>query len=251
MTASLAEAAEIINRSFPEQKESGQFTNVISPVVIPNRRPLWWLLPVLLLIGFGLIGSGFTSLLNRLLGGANVSLVLVGPHYWLLALVFAVYRWWRDSVVMAPDGCQTLITKFGKLEEIVGAGRTLLVNPWKQVSYVVNTTREHPYNAPIREAPTASRVNASVDLFLQFRIDDPAEFIFTLGGVKGFGDKLHCRRCRRGSSSARPRSRGCWLPIRRRSAPGARCRRPRRARSASSRSGGRWPTSRSRSAWSG
>ena len=47
-----------------------------------------------------------------------------------------------------------------------------------------------PYNAPIREAPTASRVNASVDLFLQFRIEDPAEFIFTVGGVKGYSDKL-------------------------------------------------------------
>jgi regulator of protease activity HflC (stomatin/prohibitin superfamily) len=29
-----------------------------------------------------------------------------------------------------------------------------------------------------------------VDLFLQFRIEDPAEFIFTVGGVKGFADKL-------------------------------------------------------------
>ena len=33
-------------------------------------------------------------------------------------------------------------------------------------------------------------MNASVDLFLQFRIEDPAEFIFTVGGVKGFSDKL-------------------------------------------------------------
>ncbi|HEX5688441.1 MAG TPA: SPFH domain-containing protein, partial [Roseiflexaceae bacterium] len=51
-------------------------------------------------------------------------------------------------------------------------------------------TREYPYNAPIREAPTAGRVNASVDLFLQFKIEDPAEFIFTLGGAKGFQEKL-------------------------------------------------------------
>jgi len=33
-------------------------------------------------------------------------------------------------------------------------------------------------------------VNASVDLFLQFRIMDPAEFIFTLGGANGFSEKL-------------------------------------------------------------
>ena len=75
-------------------------------------------------------------------------------------------------------------------EEVVDAGRILLFNPWKQVSYIVNTAKEYPYNAPIREAPTAGRVNASVDLFLQFRIEDPAEYIFTVGGVRGFSDKL-------------------------------------------------------------
>jgi SPFH domain / Band 7 family len=79
---------------------------------------------------------------------------------------------------MVPDGCRAVVTRFGKLEEVVEAGRKLLFDPWKQVSYIVNTTRDYPYNAPIREAPTASRVNASVDLFLQFRIEDPAEFIF-------------------------------------------------------------------------
>lgn len=91
---------------------------------------------------------------------------------------------------MVPDGCQALITRFGRLEDTVGAGRVLLFNPWKQVGYIVNTVREYPYNAPIREAPTSGRVNASVDLFLQFRIEQPAEFVFTLGGVKGFSDKL-------------------------------------------------------------
>ncbi|MEJ7654397.1 MAG: SPFH domain-containing protein, partial [Chloroflexia bacterium] len=123
-------------------------------------------------------------------GATRITLAVVGPHFWLLLLGLVLLAWLRQSVVMVPDGCQALITRFGKLEQIVGAGRTILFNPWKRVSYIVNTTREYPYNAPIREAPTASRVNASVDLFLQFRIDDPAEFVFTLGGVKGFTDKL-------------------------------------------------------------
>jgi regulator of protease activity HflC (stomatin/prohibitin superfamily) len=116
--------------------------------------------------------------------------VVFGPHFWLLLVALALFVWWRQSVVMVPDGCRAVITRFGRLEEVVDAGRTLLFNPWKQVSYIVNTAREYPYNAPIREAPTAGRVNASVDLFLQFRIEDPAEFIFTVGGVKGFADKL-------------------------------------------------------------
>src|SRR3712207_2074319 len=37
-TAALSDAAEIVNRSFPERDETGRFTNVISPVVMPNRR---------------------------------------------------------------------------------------------------------------------------------------------------------------------------------------------------------------------
>jgi regulator of protease activity HflC (stomatin/prohibitin superfamily) len=185
---SLGAAAEIVNRSFPEMTELGRFINVISPVVIPNRQSLFWrLLPIGFMILFGLFG--LISLLS-LLGGLGVGQALFGPHLWLLLFGLALFAWWRQSVVMVPDGCKAVITRFGRLEEVAEAGRKLLFNPWKQVSYIVNTTREYPYNAPIREAPTASRVNASVDLFLQFRIEDPAEFIFTVGGVKGFSDKL-------------------------------------------------------------
>ena len=129
-------------------------------------------------------------MLDSLPGIANLTLAFFGPHFWILLAAFIGFSWWQRSVVMVPDGCQALITRFGKLEAIAPAGRVWLFNPWKRVSYIVNTTKEYPYNAPIREAPTASRVNASVDLFLQFRIDDPAEFIFTLGGVKGFTEKL-------------------------------------------------------------
>jgi regulator of protease activity HflC (stomatin/prohibitin superfamily) len=185
-SAALVDAAEIVNRSFPERDQVGHFTNVISPVVMPNRRFSLWSMLIGLVALFGLV----VSLIVTGLSGGGLGAALFGPHFWLLLLAFAIFGWWRRSVVMVPDGCQALITRFGKLEEIVGAGRKLLFNPWKQVSYIVNTTREYPYNAPIREAPTSSRVNASVDLFLQFRIEDPAEYIFTLGGAKGFSDKL-------------------------------------------------------------
>ena len=190
MSASLDDVAEIVNRSFSEQQPTGQFTNVISPVVIPNRRSLAWIVTTILLIGGGLFACVFALALDSLEGVDNLALALVGPHFWILLVAFIGFSWWQRSVVMVPDGCQALITRFGKLEAIAPAGRVFLFNPWKQVSYIVNTTKEYPYNAPVREAPTASRVNASVDLFLQFRIDNPAEFIFTLGGVKGFQDKL-------------------------------------------------------------
>jgi regulator of protease activity HflC (stomatin/prohibitin superfamily) len=189
-TAALSEAAEIVNRSFPTVDASGRFINAISPVVIPNRQSLFWrLMPIGMLAVFAFLGVVVTVALSQL-GGGGAGLALFGPHLWLLLVLLAAFTWWRQSVVMVPDGCRAVITRFGKLEEVAGAGRKLLFNPWKQVSYIVNTTREYPYNAPIRQAPTSSRVNASVDLFLQFRIEEPAEFIFTVGGVKGFSDKL-------------------------------------------------------------
>ena len=190
-TASLSEAPEILNRSFPTQTSSGEFVNVISPVVIPNRQSLFWrLLPIGLLVVFVVVGIIAMLSLSVIPVVGDLGLAVFGPHFWLLLIALAVFVWWRQSVVMVPDGSQAVITRFGKLEEVVDAGRTLLFNPWKQVSYIVNTAKEYPYNAPIREAPTAGRVNASVDLFLQFRIEDPAEYIFTVGGVRGFSDKL-------------------------------------------------------------
>ncbi len=191
-SAALSDAAEIINQSFPGQSSSGQYVNAISPVVIPNRQSLFWrLLPLSLLLIFVVLGVVATVAVGNLPGPAGgLAFALFGPHLWLLLVVFALFSYLRRSVVMVPDGCRAVITRFGRLEEVVGAGRTLLFNPWKQVSYIVNTAKEYPYNAPIREAPTSGRVNASVDLFLQFRIEEPAEFIFTVGGVRGFSDKL-------------------------------------------------------------
>lgn len=195
MTTALEDAAEVVNRSFPQRDQAGHYTNVISPVVVPrDPRSGSWLMIAGFMLVLGLIGSLASGLVDAVIGLAipsfSLSRALFGPHYWLIFLGYVIYSLWRNTYVMVPDGCQALITRFGKLEQVVGPGRTTLLDPFKRVSYIVNTTREYPYNAPIREAPTASRVNASVDLFLQFKIEDPAAFIFTLGGAKGFQEKL-------------------------------------------------------------
>lgn len=194
MVTSLGEVAEALNRSVPpkEQEAGTSVTNIISPVVVPSRgrAALLRLVVAVLLLGFGVVGWGLTTTLGLIPGLGNLAAVLFGPHYWLLVVAYLLFALWQSSYVMVPDGSQALITRFGRLETTAGPGRTWLLNPWKRVSYIVNTTKEYPYNAPIRQAPTSSRVNASVDLFLQFRIEDPAEFIFTLGGVKGFSEKL-------------------------------------------------------------
>ncbi|MEV0201594.1 SPFH domain-containing protein [Nonomuraea sp. NPDC050691] len=176
-SASLNEAGEIVNRSFAENG-----MHVISPVVIPKGSTAKVVVPLGILVALGLIGA---------LGNVIPRTELIfGPHYWVVLVLAAAFLWWRRSVVMVPEGCKALITKFGKLVQIADPGRVTLLNPWKRVSYIVNTTREYPFNAPIREAPTQQGVKASVDLFLQFRIENPAEFIFVLGSVSGFQSKL-------------------------------------------------------------
>lgn len=187
LTVSLSEAAQVLNSSMPKQSETGEYTNVISPVVMPkDSRSYFWLLVTLALAFAGLMGLGVSSQISQGLAG-----FLFGPHYWLLLAGYFLFNLWRNSFVMIPDGCKALITKYGKVEEIVGPGRKWLIHPLKRVGYVVNVTKEYPYNAPIRRAPTQERVEASVDLFLQFRIENPSDFIFSLGGAQGFSEKLH------------------------------------------------------------
>ena len=194
LVTSIGDVAEVLNSSHPKEEAdpAGPTINVISPVVIPQRgrSVITHLFLAAMWIVIGVVGWFATRALGGIPGLGNLSNILFGPHYWVLIALYVVFIIWRNSFVMIPDGSQALITRFGKLEATVGPGRTWLLNPWKRVSYIVNTTKEYPYNAPIRQAPTASRVNASVDLFLQFRIENPAEFIFTLGGAKGFSEKL-------------------------------------------------------------
>ena len=187
LTTALAESAEVLNSSHTEEDEAGGYTNIISPVVMPKDHRSWfWIVPALGMLGlgvFGVVGLG---------AGVDfgTAMAFFGPHYWILWLAYIGFNLWKNSYVMIPDGCQALITKYGKVEETVGPGRKQIFHPRKKVGYIVNTTKEYPYNAPIRQAPTQGRVDASVDLFLQFRIEDPSEFIFTLGGVNGFSEKL-------------------------------------------------------------
>ncbi|MBA8824718.1 regulator of protease activity HflC (stomatin/prohibitin superfamily) [Saccharopolyspora lacisalsi] len=183
-SASIGEIGAIVNRSVSERGDNGEWVNVICPVVIPKRSAVLSLgLPVLALAVLAVIGVLVTQ-------STGVGAAWFGPHIWVLLVLVAVLLWARRSVVMVPEGCQAMITKFSKLDRTVGPGRTVLLDPRKQVSYVLNTTREYPFNAPISEAPTRGGIKASVDLFLQFRIEDPTQFMFALGAVSGFSDKL-------------------------------------------------------------
>ncbi|MFE9023347.1 SPFH domain-containing protein [Streptomyces sp. NPDC007808] len=184
-TVPLDEAGEALGRS-EQVREGGEVVHAICPMVMPKGRSIVSMLPVLTLLVIGAVGASVVGA-----SGADVvTNPLFGVHYWVIAVLAVAFVWWRQGMVMVPDGCQALITRFGKLEKIVGPGRVVLLSPWKRVSYIVNTTREYPFNAPVREAPTKGGVKASIDLFIQFRISDPTEFVYTLGAVRGFEEKL-------------------------------------------------------------
>lgn len=189
-TVPLDQAGEVLNRS-EQRREGREQVHAICPMVIPRGRSFVSMLPVLLLLVIGVIGTSVTASTSGVTGVSPLTHPLFGIHYWVISVLAVAFVWWKQGMVMVPDGCQALITRFGKLEQVVGPGRVILLNPWKRVSYIVNTTREYPFNAPIREAPTRGGVKASIDLFIQFRISDPVEFVYTLGAVRGFEEKLN------------------------------------------------------------
>lgn len=186
-SAALGSAAEVLNRTIRKKDSKGraQTTNIISPVVVPkDSRSYGWVViafGMIVFAAFNILGASVIPFYNGSLFGVPLLLFAVG---------YSVINVYRNSFVMIPDGCEALITRFGKLEETVGAGRKALLNPWRKVGYIVDVTKEYPYNAPIREAPTANRIDASVDLFLQFKIENATEFIYSLGGARGFAEKL-------------------------------------------------------------
>jgi regulator of protease activity HflC (stomatin/prohibitin superfamily) len=184
-TVSLDEAGEALNQS-EQQREGGEQVHAICPMVLPKGRSFLSMLPVLSLLVLGAVGTAVVSTVDD----SPLTNPLFGLHYWVISVVAVAFVWWRQGMVMVPDGCQALITRFGKLEKVVGPGRVILISPWKRVSYILNTTREYPFNAPVREAPTKGGVKASIDLFIQFRISDATEFVYTLGAVRGFEEKL-------------------------------------------------------------
>lgn len=192
-TTSLNNTGEALNRSEYERDRQGP-VHVICPMVIPRGRTFVTMFPAIALIGIGVLGA-FTFLIHQAVSGEATGNPMLNPffgiHYWLITVAVTAFMWWRQGMVMVPEGCEAIVTRFGKRENNFSAGRVTLFNPWKRVSYIVNTTREYPFNAPIREAPTKSGVQASVDLFVQFKIENATDFVYTLGGVHGFQEKLN------------------------------------------------------------
>nr|WP_239472093.1 hypothetical protein [Streptomyces sp. NEAU-S7GS2] len=107
-TVPLDEAREVLNRS-EQRREGGQQVHAICPMVIPRGRSFLSMLPVLLLLVLGVVGSAVVAAA----GGGVFAHPLFGIHYWVLSVAAVAFVWWRQGMVMVPDGCQALITHSG------------------------------------------------------------------------------------------------------------------------------------------
>ncbi|MFY7069918.1 SPFH domain-containing protein [Nocardiopsis changdeensis] len=158
----------------------------VVPVVIPkDNRGLRWM--VLVWIGLFALTSGLVMSINVAVEGAmsapiNAVLALPALFVGVISIVVAVLWWWRSSIIEIEHGTQGILTKYGKVQKVIAPGRHYLWHPWKRVDYVVDTSTEIPYTAPVVACPTRENVPLkSIEFFLKFRIHDPQRFVLSIG----------------------------------------------------------------------
>ncbi|GLU48033.1 SPFH domain-containing protein [Nocardiopsis ansamitocini] len=150
------------------------------PVVIPrDGRGLKWL--SLVWIGFYLI---LTALFAAVFAETIMAPVVAIPSLLLglASILLGLLWWWRSSIVEIEQGTTGVLTKFGKVVGELAPGRHYLWHPWARVDFVVDTSTEIPYNAPVLACPTHENVPLkSIEFFLKFKITNATAFIRTIG----------------------------------------------------------------------
>lgn len=142
------------------------------PVVIPrDRRGYGWMSMMgvaVYFLGVALFSSGFTAGLFGLVGFGLLGV----SAFWL----------WRSSIVMIEQGTTGVMSRYGKIVSTLSPGRRHLWWPWEKVEFVVDTSTEIPYSAPVLSSPTQENVPLkSIEFFLKFRIVDPVRFVRHIG----------------------------------------------------------------------
>ncbi|HEX9924921.1 MAG TPA: SPFH domain-containing protein [Anaerolineae bacterium] len=153
------------------------------PVVIPkDRRGYGWLF--LLAVGVFGLGMALHALIGSFGGnGVTGSLFMVfGLLVGLFGLALGAITLWRQSIVEIEQGTSGIYSRFGKIEGVLQPGRNFLWWPWEKVEFIVDTSTEIPYTAPVLSSPTRENVPLkSIEFFLKFRIVDPILFVQRIG----------------------------------------------------------------------
>lgn len=143
------------------------------PVVIPkDRRGFKWLLLVFLAVYFA--GLAFYAD-SRLLA-------LVGVFAAAASVLIAMLWLWRGSIIEIEEGTTGIRSRYGAFVGSLPPGRHYLWWPWDRVEFIVDTSTEIPYTAPVLACPTNENVPLkAIEFFLKFRIEDPVAFVRTIG----------------------------------------------------------------------
>ncbi len=143
------------------------------PVVIPkDRRNFGWMW--LLILAFYVFVSAILIDNTALFGlglFVTVGLVLIAG-LWL----------WQGAIVEIEHGTTGIMSSYGKIVRPLSSGRHYLWWPWQKVEFIVDTSTEIPYTAPVLACPTKENVPLkSIEFFLKFRIIDPVLFVRNIG----------------------------------------------------------------------
>lgn len=151
---------------------SGEEGSVV-PVVIPkDRRGYGWLR--LAAVGLYLLGLAVFA-------GTMFIAIPVG-FFGLLLLGLGVVWWVLSAIVEIEQGTTGVLSSFGKITGTLSPGRHYLWMPWQKVEFIVDTSTEIPYTAPVLACPTRENVPLkSIEFFLKFRITDPVAFVRNIG----------------------------------------------------------------------
>lgn len=156
---------------------SGEGDDLV-PVVIPKSKGgFGWLVWFALAIWFGLtmLAAGFYT---------SVFISVLGIAAFIFFSVIGGFAWWTSAKVEIEEGTTGIYSRYGKIEGTLSPGRNFLWWPWDKVEYVVDTTTEIPYTAPVLASPTRENVPLkSIEFFLKFRIIDPVKFVRTIGAT--------------------------------------------------------------------
>jgi regulator of protease activity HflC (stomatin/prohibitin superfamily) len=146
------------------------------PVVIPkDRRGFGWLNGAM--FGLYLMFAGLTALF------AGVPLLSL-PVGGLGVLIFmgAIFSWVMGSRIEIEQGTTGILSRFGKIVGTLPPGPRWMFLPWEKVEFIVDTSTEVPYTAPVLASPTRENVPLkSIEFFLKFRITEPVAFVRNIG----------------------------------------------------------------------
>ena len=143
------------------------------PVAIPRDHRSYGWMWLLLFAFYVLLSSVFFG---------NVAMMSLG----LLAAVglslFAGIWLWHGAIVEIEQGTTGIMSSYGKIVRALSPGRHYLWWPWQKVEFIVDTSTEIPYTAPVLACPTKENVPLkSIEFFLKFRIVDPILFVRNIG----------------------------------------------------------------------